>query len=84
MFNGGGIMRTIDEINKKALDTLPIDHLIHAELMNEIVETEGILERNLHSHVKIYYNSKLDTLISIYGLINDIMWHKEKLDRKTT
>lgn len=74
-------MITIDEINKQALDTLPIDHLIHGAIMDEIVETEGILERNLHSHVKIYYNSKLDTLLSIYALLNDIIWHKEQLEK---
>lgn len=75
-------MLTIEEFNKQALDTLPIDHLIHGAIMDEIIETEGILERNLHSHVKIYYNSKLDTLLSIYALLNDIIWHKEQLDRK--
>ena len=76
-------MRTVEEIHPHALRTLDTAHLIHGEIMNEIVETEGILERNLHSHVKIYYNSKLDTLLSIYALLNDIMWHKEKLDRNT-
>jgi hypothetical protein len=75
-------MRTIEELPLSVISDLDTAHIVHGAIMDEIVETERVLERNLHSHVKIYYNSKLDTLISIYGLINDIMWEKEKLDRK--
>lgn len=75
-------MRTIEDINKKALDTLSIDHIIHGEIMNEIIEIQDQMENPLSSHHMPYLNGKLDALVGVYSLLNDIIWHKEKLDRK--
>lgn len=75
-------MREIGDINRHALRTLDTAHLIHGEVMNEIVEVEELLKGNIDNNRRIYYNSRLSTLISVYGLLNDIMWEKEKSSRK--
>lgn len=75
-------MREIGDINTHALRTLDTAHLIHGEVMNEIVEVEELLRGNIDNNRRIYYNSRLSTLISVYGLLNDIMWEKEKNSRK--
>lgn len=74
-------MREIGDINTHALRTLDTAHLIHGEVMNEIVEVEELLRGNIDNNRRIYYNSRLSTLISVYGLLNDIMWEKEKSSR---
>lgn len=74
-------MRTIEEIHPHALKTLDTAHLIHGEIMNELVEVQAEMENPLSQHHMPYLNGKLDVLLSVYSLLNDIAWHKEKLER---
>lgn len=75
-------MREITELPPSVIRDLDTAHIIHGEVMNEIVEVEELLRGNIDNNRRIYYNSRLSTLIAVYGLLNDIMWEKEKNSRK--
>lgn len=75
-------MRGIEELPPSVIRDLDTAHIIHGEVMNEIVEVEELLRGNIDNNRRIYYNSRLSTLIAVYGLLNDIMWEKEKNSRK--
>jgi hypothetical protein len=74
-------MRSIEELQPSVIRDLDAAHIVHGEIMDEMVRVQGILEGNLDNHIRLYYNSKLDTLMDVYGLLNDIMWEKEKAAR---
>lgn len=74
-------MRTIEEIHPHALRTLDTAHLIHGEVMNELIEVQGEMDNPLSKHHRPYLNGKLDVLLGVYTLLNDIMWKKEQLER---
>jgi hypothetical protein len=74
-------MRSIEELQPSVIRDLDTAHIVHGEIMDEMVRVQGILEGNLDNHIRLYYNSKLDTLMDVYGLLNDIMWEKEKAAR---
>lgn len=75
-------MRGIHELAPSVVKDLDTAHIIHGEIMNELVRVEEILEGHIDNHIRVYYNSRMDTLIAVYGLLNDVMWEKEKNSRK--
>jgi hypothetical protein len=76
-------MREITDIHPQALAEVDTADLIHGEIMNEMVRLQEIVENPLDQHNKAYYNGMIEGLLGVYGLLNDIQWHKEKLERSS-
>jgi len=74
-------MRAVTDIHPQALRELSAAHLIHGEIMNEMVELESQIQNPLSKHHMPYLNGKMDALVAVYGLLNDIQWEQEKLER---
>jgi hypothetical protein len=74
-------MREITDIHPQALAEVDTADLIHGEIMNEMVRLQEIVDSPLDQHNKAYYNGMVDALLGVYGLLNDIQWHKEKSSR---
>jgi hypothetical protein len=78
-------MRDITDINPEALDKVDTIDLIHGEIMNAMVEAEEkslFFDQFPSQHNRAYFNGRMDALIGVYGLINDIQWYKTKLERE--
>ena len=77
----GDRMREITELHPTVIRDLDTAHIIHGEIMNEIVEVQAQMEKPLSKEHMPYLNGKLEVLLATYGLLNDIMWEKEKASR---
>jgi len=75
-------MREITDIHPQALKELDTAHLIHGEIMNAMVDAEEKMAGNLDQHNRAYFNGRMDALVGVYGLLNDIEWYKTKLERE--
>jgi hypothetical protein len=63
----------------KYIDTADI---VRDTVMNELVSIQETLEKPLDNHNKSYYNGRLDGLMAVYSLINDIEYEKAKLEKE--